>query len=317
MNDQSPPTQAENEAAAARRTAAIGVACGLGAYLIWGFVPLYFKSLQHAGPGLILAHRTLWSLPLIGLLVVTTGGVPRMRKLLGDAKKRRWLPVTAFLLATNWLMFVICVVTGHVLQSSLAYFLVPLAMALLGVFVLGERLRRLQIVGLCVAAVGVGVLVWASGEVPWMAMIIAGSWSLYGLLRRANQTPAAEGLASELTILSPFAAAWLLFAGPLPTETPNTSGVDLALLALGGLVTATPLLLFGLAATRVKLATLGFLQYLAPTIQLLLGVLLYHEPFGPWRATAFALIWAALLVYTADALRHRHHHHHRTATRRD
>lgn len=282
-----------------------GVAFAISAYGIWGFIPLYFKLVGHVDALTILAHRVLWSLPILAGLIVAFGGGRRLRGLV--INRRMWLvlPATAGLLATNWLLFVLCMLTGRVLQASLAYYITPLMMTGLGVVVLRESLRPMQVAGLSLAGLGVVGMVWASGwaELPWMAVLIAMSWSLYGLLRRVNRVPAIEGVSVELSILAPMALGWMLLAGPVPGESPNALAADWALLALGGPVTAIPLLCFGAAATRVNLTTLGFLQYLAPTLQFLLGVLVYHEPFGWRRGVAFGLIWAAIAVYTLDTVR--------------
>jgi len=272
----------------------------IGAFLIWGFIPAYFKLLEHAGAATILAHRTLWSALLLAGLVVATGGVGRLRAMLADWTRVRVVPLTA----ANWLLFVVCVLTDRVVQASLAYFLTPLVMAGLGFLALGERPRRTQVVAIATAGAGVVLLVVAAGELPWFSLLIAGTWSAYGLVRRKHQVPAIEGLTAELWLLAPIAGIWLLATTALPAESPNAWPADLALLAAGAIVTATPLLLFGGAANRIRLATLGLMQYFAPTIQLLLGVLVYGEPFGPGRAIAFAVIWTGIAIYSADALRH-------------
>lgn len=280
------------------------MACALGAYAIWGFVVAYFKAVGHVDARTILAHRALWSLPLVAVLIVATGGLPRLKRLFANRRLLRILPVTAVLLLCNWGGFVYCTVTGRVLQASLAYYITPLAMAGLGIVVLGERLRMLQWAGIAIASIGVVVLAIEGRAVPWLALLVAGTWSTYSLLRKTHDVPAIEGLSVELALLWPLAIGWLLFAGPLPTTSPNSGTIDLLLLAASGVLTAAPLLLFGVAATRVHLTTLGFLSYLGPTIQLLLGVLAYNEPFGRVRFAAFGLIWIALGVYSVDAWRH-------------
>ena len=282
-----------------RREATVGVACGLGAYAMWGFVVVYFKSVQHVPALSVVAHRALWSLPLIFALILLTGGRPRLRRLLADRRTLLLLPASAALIGVNWCLFVYCTVTGRVLHAALAYYLTPIVMTGLGAIVLGEPVRRLQLASVGVAACGVAAMAWAAGGLPWASLAIAGSWSLYSLIRRARRVPSAEGLSVELVLIAPVAAAWLIWFAP-----PTDAG-DLGLLAVGGVVTVAPLVLFGLAATRLSLGTLGFMQYLGPSIQFVLGVAVYGEAFGLGRQIAFGLTWLALGLFTFDAVRHR------------
>ena len=285
------------------RDLTIGLLGGLGAQAIWGFVIVYFKAVAHIPPVQVIAHRAIWALPLIaGLLLLTRGG-PRLKVLLARRRAMLFVPVSAILLGVNWLGFVYCVVSGQILQSALAYFSTPLMMAGLGVLVLGERLRGLQKLGLVVAGGGVLVLTYAAGTFPWLGLGIGAAWSLYSLIRRANQIPAVEGLVLELTLLAVAAMTFLAMTGFLPQPTPigNTRTGDLLLLMLGGVLTAAPLTFFGLAARRLTLTTLGFIQYLGPTIQFVLAVAYYGEPFGGTKALAYGLIWAALVVFTLDS----------------
>lgn len=290
------------------RDRAVGFLAGVGAQAIWGLVIVYFKATAHISPLTVVAHRAIWALPLIVALALLSGGLPRMRRLIDDRKTLAFLPVSAVLLAINWLGFVYCVVSGQVLQSALAYFITPLLMAGLGVFVLGERLRTLQKVGLGLSALGVVVLI-LSGVSPWLGLVIGAAWALYSLIRRARQIPAVEGLSLELVLLVTGAIIFLLSTGFLPPAdaSPYAPGGDLLLLMLGGLVTAAPLTLFGLAARRLPLTTLGFIQYLGPTIQFLLAVFYYDEPFSAFQGVAYAFIWTALILFTIDS---------RTAARR-
>ncbi len=299
---QSPPVDRPVAAPLAPPTtrAATGVLCALGAYSIWGFVVAYFKAVGHVNALTILAHRALWSLPLVVGLALLSGGWPRMRTLIANKRTLRILPITALLLLGNWGGFVYCTITGRILQASLAYYITPLVMTGLGIVVLGERLRPLQWTGIGIATAGVIALSVEGRAVPWLALLVAGSWSTYSLLRKTYNVPAIEGLAVELSLFWPLAIGWLLLAGPLPTVSPNSPTVDWLLLSASGVITAAPLLLFGVAATRVNLTTIGFLSYLGPTIQLLLGVLVFDEEFK----LAFVVIWIALLIYSVDAWRH-------------
>lgn len=280
----------------------VGLAAGLGAQALWGLSIAYFKEVQHLSALTVVAHRALWGLPLIVALALLSGGLPRMKGLLLDRAALAFIPASAVLLAVNWLGFVYCVVSGQVLQAALAYFITPLMMAGLGVFVLKERLRRLQKIGLGLSALGMLLLV-ASGVSPWLGLLIGGSWALYSLIRRARQVPAIEGLSLELVLLAAAGVILLIITGFLPAlaDSPYTPTGNLLLLMLGGPVTALPLLLFGLAARRLPLTTLGFIQYLGPTIQFLLAILYYDEPFTIFQGVAYAFIWMALVLFTIDS----------------
>ena len=286
------------------RTVLLGTLMGIGAYASWGGVVIYFKAVQHVPAVTLVSHRVLASLPFIFALTAVFGGLPRLKRLLADRRTLGVLPLSAALLGANWLLFVICIVTGRVMQASLAYFLTPLVMVLLGVTVLGERLSRLQGIGVSLAAVGVIVLGIFSNEIPWLSFAIACTWSAYSLIRKLRDIPAIEGLGAEVVLLCLPAAAYLTWYGWLPPRetSPYSVPVEVILLAAGGIVTAGPLMLFGGAARRVPLTTIGFLQYIAPTMQFLLAVLLYSEPFDARRGVAFGLIWAALVFYSIDSI---------------
>ena len=277
-----------------------GVLMAIGAYVSWGIVVIYFKQVKHIPAVELIAHRVLWSLPFLFGLMVFTGGTARFSAMLRDRKAMRLLPLSTLLLAANWFLFVWVVVIGQVIQASLAYFITPLMMVVLGVLLLGERLRRMQAVGLGLAAAGVLLLIVAGGVFPWAALLIAVTWSLYSLVRKLQHSPAIEGLGAEVLLLVPASLAWLLWRGFLPENSVNEPAMDWLLLSAAGVVTAAPLVLFGAALRRIPLKTMGFLQYIAPTMQLGLAVLLYHEPFNFWSGVAFALIWTALIFYTLD-----------------
>ena len=288
---------------AADRSRLAGVLLGIGAYVSWGVVVIYFKQIQHIPAVELVAHRIIWSLPFLAALMMLTGGLPRMRSLLADRRVLMWMPASTILLALNWLLFVWVVVSDQVLQASLAYFITPLMMVVLGVLLLGEKLRPMQAIGLVIAGAGVVLLVVAGGIIPWAAGIIAVTWSLYSLVRKIQHSPAIEGLGIEVLLLAPIAFAWLMWRGFIPADSPNTPAYDWLMLSASGVVTAAPLVMFGAALRRIQLTTVGFLQYIAPTMQFLLAVLLYSEPFNAWSGVAFGLIWLALGVYTLDSLR--------------
>ncbi|MBK6900369.1 MAG: EamA family transporter RarD [bacterium] len=288
-----------------RRWERAGIAFGLAAYGWWGFVPLYFKAVSQVAPLEVLAHRVLWSLVLLSALLAVRGRIPLLGTLLRDRRTLAVLGLTTLLIAANWLVFIWAVANDRVLQASFGYFVTPLLNVLLGVVVLKERLRRSQ--ALAVALAGLGVL-WLSlrlGGLPVISLALAASFSLYGLLRKLIRPDGTLGLAAETLLLAPAALAWLLVReGTAGTAFLHDGAGTALLLAAGGIVTALPLIWFAEAARRLRYATVGFLQYLSPTLQFLLAVVLFHEPFTASHAVAFGLIWAALGLYSWDALRH-------------
>ncbi len=280
-----------------------GVAYGLAAYGWWGLVAIYFRAVAHVAPLEVLAHRTLWSfLLLLGLLALTRPGV-RPWAPLRDRRTRALLVASSLLIATNWLVFIWAVTNRHVIEASLGYFINPLVSVLLGRLFLGERLRPAQAAAVGLAAAGVAYMTWSLGRVPAVALALALSFGVYGLLRKKAQLGGIEGLLAETGLLLPVALAYLggLGASGGLAFGHVGRGTDL-LLVLGGVVTALPLIWFAEAARRLRLATVGFLQYVAPSTQLALAVLAFGEPFSAAHRVAFPLIWAGLAVYSLDAL---------------
>lgn len=281
-----------------------GTGYGALAYLAWGLFPLYWPLLEPAGALEVLSHRVVWSLFVVGALLAGLRRWAAVAAVLADRGRLVRLALGAVVLAVNWGTYIYGVQTDHVVETSLGYFINPLVTVLLGVLVLGERLRPVQWGALAGAAVAVLVLSVENGRPPWLAIVLALSFGSYGLLKKTANVGAVESLAVETAVLAPLAALYLLLVQPAGTFT--TQGpVHVALLVGSGVITAGPLLLFGAAATRVPLTTLGLLQYLAPTIQFLLGVLVRHEPMGLLRLSGFGLVWLALAVFTADLLRQR------------
>lgn len=278
-----------------------------GCYLLWGLVPLYWKQLAAIDPLELIAHRHLWSLLLLGGLLVATGeGWSSALRALSTIRGAARLLVAALLLTTNWLVYVWGVNTGHILETSLGYFLVPLISVLAGRFLLGEQLRRVQWIAVGLAAVGVGsmVVVVQGGRVPWIALALAGSWSSYSVMRKRSALGAIPGLAVETLLLAPVALGFLVWKQAQGTGALGRLDVGThALLVSSGVITAIPLLLFAHAARRIRLSTLGVTQYLAPTLQWAIGVWVYHEPVQRERLFGFALIWVALGIYSVDNLR--------------
>ncbi|RZS78997.1 chloramphenicol-sensitive protein RarD [Motilibacter rhizosphaerae] len=280
-----------------------GVAAGLGAYVLWGVFPLYFPLLEPAGPVEILAHRITWT----ALTCAVVLGVLRMplpwRGLTRSQLLR--LGVAAVAIAVNWGVYIAAVNTGHVVEAALGYFVNPLVSVLLGVAVLGERLRALTWAAVGVAASGVAVLTVAYGHVPWIALVLALSFGGYGLLKKQAAVAPLPALTIESWVLVPASIASVVVLEALGDGSLDRGPGHVALLATSGLVTAVPLLLFGAAANRVPLSLLGLLQYVTPTLQLLVGVLVRHEAMTASRWAGFGLVWASLALLTADGLRGR------------
>ncbi len=282
-----------------------GIASAAAAYVLWGMFPLYFRELAAVPPTEVLVHRVLWS-ALFVLIVLAWRG--QWRWIAGVVRQPRVLAAfaaTALLLSANWLTYIWAVNNGHVVDSSLGYFITPLVNVLLGYTVLGERPRRMQWIALGLAGAGVAWLTWQVGSLPWIALVLAATFGCYGLLRKIAVLGALEGLALETLWLLPFALAaaalWWGGAGSASLPPPD---LRTALWLVGvGPVTAVPLLLFAAGARRISMTTLGLLQYLGPTIQFILGVWVFDEPFAANRLVGFGLIWTALALYSADGWR--------------
>ncbi|MEH3033364.1 MAG: EamA family transporter RarD [Aeromicrobium erythreum] len=283
-----------------------GLAFGVGAYLCWGFFPLYWPLLEPASPIEILAHRIVWSLGFVAILITATG---RWGAFLAIARQRRLMVALTFAsitIALNWGGFIYGVTTGHVIETSLGYFINPLVTVLLAVFVLRETLRPAQWFAVAVGAVAVVVLTVDYGRPPWIALLVAGSFAIYGFLKKRADLGAFEGLGMETLILAPLAIAYLVALQVTGDLTFGHAGWGNAMLLAGtGVVTAIPLLLFGAAATRLSLTTIGLLQYLGPVLQFVLGLLVFGEDMSPARWVGFVLVWSALVVFTVDAVRSR------------
>jgi chloramphenicol-sensitive protein RarD len=283
-----------------------GAAFGAAAYLLWGVFPLYFPLLDPARPVEVLAHRVVWSLAVVAVLVQVTRGWPQVRAIAADRTRLARLAAAAAFLAVNWGVYIYGVTSDQVVETSLGYFINPLVTVLMGVLVLREQLRRGQWAAVVVAFVAVLILSIENGRPPWIALILAFSFGSYGLLKKTAVVGALAGLAVETAVLAPLALVYLVGLQVAGDATLTSHGPGHAtLLALTGLITAVPLLFFGAAASRVPLTTLGVLQYLAPTMQFLLGVLLFHEALGSARLLGFALVWLALAMFTLDLMHQR------------
>ncbi|MES1240886.1 MAG: EamA family transporter RarD [Acidobacteriota bacterium] len=279
---------------------------GLAAYLFWGLSIFYFKSLGRVAPPEILAHRILWSVPLLFGWLAVRGRLGDLRAVLRTPRTVGILLVTTLLIGTNWLVFITAVESGRVVQSSLGYYINPLLNVVLGMVFLGERLRPVQWMSVALAAIGVLYLALSLGSVPFISLILAVTFGLYGLLRKTVPADGPVGLAVETGLLLPVVLVFLLVrAARGEMAFLHVSRQVDVLLLLAGLVTTVPLLWFTNAVRRLRLATVGFLQYLSPSLQLLIAVAVYGEPFTRTHLVTFSCIWAALGLYSADALRRR------------
>jgi chloramphenicol-sensitive protein RarD len=279
-----------------------GVAAGVAAYLLWGLFPLYWPLLEPAAPVEILAHRIAWSFVFIALLLAATAGFAWLRRL--TRRQVGLLSLAAVLVTVNWGTYIHGVNSEHVVETSLGYFINPLVTVALGVLVLREHLTRGQRIAVAIGAVAVAVLTIDSGHPPWIALTLACSFGLYGLVKKRANVGGTQSLFLETAVILVPAVAYLLWLGADGTGTFTSEGTGhAALLAAGGIATAVPLMLFGAAAIRIPLTTLGVLQYLAPILQFGIGVLAYGEPMPLSRLAGFGLVWLALMVFTADAVR--------------
>lgn len=281
-----------------------GLPYAIAAYAIWGFVPLFFKLLTTVPPVEVLAQRILWSLPLCFVIMAFRRQIGDYVAALRDWRTLRLLLASSVLIAVNWLVYIYAIFTDHVLAASLGYYLNPLINVMLGMLFLGERLSRLQVAAVAIAAVGVAILLAGALDTLWISLTLALSFGVYGLIRKVAPVGSLPGLAIETTVLMPVsvvAAGWYIWAGD---GRGFGSGAEISwLLAAGGVVTAVPLLLFATAARRMSYAALGFVQYLAPSIAFLLGLFVFHEPLKPAQLVCFVLIWASIAVFSFDMWR--------------
>jgi chloramphenicol-sensitive protein RarD len=284
-----------------------GLLLGTTAYLLWGAFPLYWPLLEPGGALEILAHRILWSVLTMGVLVLVIGRRTQLRAIWVDRRVRLLLIVAALTITVNWATFIYGVNSGRVVETSLGYFINPLVTVLMGVVLLKERLRPLQWVAMGVGFVAVSVLTWDYGHLPYVALILAFSFGTYGLAKKTADVGAIESLSFETAVIAPFAAAYVAWLSLTGAAEFGTNGVGHALLYMTtGIVTAIPLICFGAAATRVSMVSLGLLQYLTPILQFGLGVLVFREDMPTGRWAGFALVWVAVSLFTFEAVRTHH-----------
>ncbi|QLA18001.1 EamA family transporter RarD [Desulfolutivibrio sulfoxidireducens] len=280
-----------------------GVLAALFAFLSWGLLPVYWKALARVSPLEILSHRLVWSLVAAGMALALLGRLGEAWRVLGRRRDVLLMASCGLLLGVNWYLYIDAVNTGHVVEASLGYFINPLVSMVLGALFFRERLNRLQAAAVVLAVIGVGISVAAHGRLPWIALALASTFGVYGLLRKLMRVESLPGLFFETLVLGVPAG---LYLGGLYADGTGAfghlGGLTDALLVGAGVVTAAPLLAFAFAARRLRLTTVGILQYVAPSCMFLLGVFVYGEPFDPGRAATFGCIWAGVAIYTADAV---------------
>jgi chloramphenicol-sensitive protein RarD len=306
MSDSSTSSAAALSAApegSADRLSRAGVAAAVAAFVIWGAFPIYLAGLKQVSALQITAHRIVWSFVFVIGWMAVSGDLGGLRAAAARPGVIKRLIASAALITVNWLAFVWAVNANHVVDVSLGYYINPLVNVLLGIFVLSERLNRMQWTAVALAAAGVAYLTFETGHVPWAALAVAMSFALYGLIRKTVSVEALPGLAIELTLLLPLAVAYLIWCELAGIGAMGRSGFGVdALFVMGGPLTAIPLFLFAYGARRIPYSTVGVLQYIGPTGQLACAIWFFGEPFGRARAAGFILIWAALLLYAIDGV---------------
>ncbi|EAQ32668.1 MULTISPECIES: EamA family transporter RarD [Idiomarina] len=280
-----------------------GVFFALAAYSFWGFAPIYFKSVQQVPAFEILAHRIIWAFILVFILIVGLKRLNRLKPIIRSPKMMFRLTVATCLLGGNWFLFIWAVNANHMLDASLGYYINPLLNVAIGMAFFQEKMRRLQLFAIGLAIVGVGIQVVTFGSVPWVALALASSFAIYGAIRKRLPVDSISGLWLETTLLVPVMLGYLLFFADSPSAdmTANSWQLNVLLMA-AGLVTTIPLLCFTAAAQRIRYATLGFFQYIAPSLMFILAVNLYDEPLAESKLITFVIIWSALALYTFDSV---------------
>lgn len=283
------------------KTSQTGISCGVAAFGFWGLIPLYFKAVGQVAPLEVLAHRALWSFLTLAVLVWWLGRWTELWHELRNGRLLVMLGLSTLLIAGNWLTFIYAVQTGQVMQSSLGYFINPLVNVLLGVVFLRERLRPYQLLSILLALFGVVVLTSLVGQVPWISLALAFSFALYGLLRKLMPVDGLVSLTVETLLLLPLATGFLVYLQATSESTGN-GPLLIGLLMLSGPITTVPLLFFGAAARRLRLSTIGIIQYLTPSLQFLVAVVLFREPFTTAQLLSFACIWTAVALFAVGSL---------------
>ncbi len=280
-----------------------GIFLALGAFGLWGMMPIYFKSIDQVPAMEILGHRVIWSAVLLTMFLVIKGKFSEVVNIIKSPGSLGWLVLSSALIATNWLFFIWGVANNHILETSLGYFINPLLNVLLGMLFLGESLNRWQKVAIFIAIIAVAIQIFMLGKTPWIAFILATSFGFYGLVRKKLAVSAAAGLAVETMILLPVVIGYFYWLVSNNQHYFRLDQLDVVgLLMMAGVITTVPLILFNLATKKLSLTMIGIMQYLAPSISFLVGVFIYDEPLGKIQLLSFSLIWLALLIFTANGI---------------
>ncbi|WP_035603291.1 EamA family transporter RarD [Haloferula sp. BvORR071] len=279
-----------------------GVISAVAAFLMWGVLPIFWKGLIFLPPVTIIAQRTVWSLVLLAIVIGLQRQTGKVLRGLASWRSVGWHLLSGGLLASNWLLYVWATLNGHILEAALGYYLNPFLNMLFGAMFFGERQTRLQMLAVAVAAAGVAIQVYALRGIPWIALVLALTFALYGVVRKRAPLEALPGLTAETILLAPLALGWLIWENVHGVPVFGGNMHQAGLVVFTGVATALPLLCFGHAARTIRLTTLGILQFMAPTLQFVIGWKFYGEPMTQARLMSFALIWTAVAVYAADAL---------------
>jgi len=282
-----------------------GITAALGAYILWGLLPVYFKFLQATSAFEILAHRVVWSLLFMLIVLYAAKEFRATTAFLKDFKNIKWTIASAVLIAFNWVIFIWAVNDGRILETSLGYYINPIINMFMAMLFLGERMRPIQWLAFGLAIVGVAVQVIEVGYLPWVALCLAFSFGFYGLIKKKRPIEARKGLFVETLVLAPVALAYLMWLAVNGEMSFLTNEQDSWLLPLTGVLTATPLLLYAAAANRISFTTLSFVQYLAPSMTFVLAVVVYGEHLGRPQLISFACIWVGLIIYSFDSIKRR------------
>ena len=281
-----------------------GIVLAISAFIFWGIMPVYWKQLNQVPALEVISHRIFWSFVFLFLYFIVRKGLKNIKILFSNRKRTVSLLIRALLLGSNWFIFVWAINTGKVVESSLGYYINPLFSVILGVLILKERLNKLQYMSFVLACAGVAIFTFRYGRLPWVSLLLAGTFGMYGLLKKLSPSDSFEELFAEMIFIAPLAGGFIVFRALQGEGIAITaSALESFLLVCAGIVTALPLILFGYAAKRVPLSTLGFIQYLAPTGMLLLGIFLFNELFSWVHFTGFFCIWAALGLFSYSAVK--------------
>lgn len=291
--------------AATDNSATAGFFYALTAYLTWGFLPVYMKAIEHIPAVEIVAHRILWSIPVAAIILVALGRTSDFVRALKSPKILSMMFITAVLISINWGVYIWSISANIASQAALGYYINPLLSILLGVFLLGEKLTRLQLFAVLLAFTAVVMMTVAMGALPWAALVMAVSFTIYGYLRKTVDIGPTQGFLLEVILMAPFAAAYLIWLSMNGNNHFNDGNWNSWLLAGTGLATAIPLILYASGAKRLRLSTIGLMQYIAPTMIFLFAVFVFNEPMSSWQLVAFVLIWMALALYSVSMFQQR------------